>query len=399
MYLIERNLKIYKYFKFFQNMLILGPIMVPFLIYKGLDYAEIFLLQSISAISVFVFEVPTGVIADKISRKFSISMSSIFLIVALLLYVFGMDFFIFTLAEVIFGLGLTMRSGVDSAILYESLISLKRKKEYQKIEMEAFSNIYIGQAIGSISSSLLYTISPSIPFIISLLFIIISLFTSFYFIEIKKHEDNNNSYFSHLKEGCKVFLHNPRIRWALYASAIIVFCIRISFWLYEPYFKGIRLDIAWYGTVFFGLNVICAISARVFIKKIENKRQRKIILLLGVILGISFLFPIIFFNSIGLIFIALGQIARGLYNPVMNFYINNQLSNKYRATVISMVSLSGNISFAIISPFIGSGLDKYGAKSMYLIVGIIALAGTIILLKVRSIQKIKSKKMQLLKQK
>ena len=399
MNLIERNLKIYKYFKFCQNMLILGPIMVPFMLYKGMDYSEIFLLQSISAISVFFFEVPTGVIADKISRKFSLTISNIFLISGLLLYIYGINFFCFVFAEILFGLGLTLRSGVDSAILYESLIILNRKNDYQKIEMKTFSNIYIGQAVGSICSSFFYTLSPKIPFYVSLIFVSFAGFVSLYFVDEGKKEINNNSYFSHLKEGFKLSLKNPRLRWALYASTIIVFCIRISFWLYEAYFKGIRLYIALYGTVFFGLNVLCAVSARIFIKRIENKRQRKIILFMGIILGLSFLFPIIFFNSIGLIFIALGQIVRGLYNPVMNFYINNQISNKHRATVISIVSLSGNISFAIISPFIGNGLDKYEVKLMYFIVGMIVLAGTIILFKIRSIQKLRIKKKHLIEQK
>ncbi|MDK2951786.1 MAG: hypothetical protein PWQ77_1451 [Kosmotogales bacterium] len=391
---LERNLKIYGYFKFCQNMLIIGPILVPFMLYKGLNYSEILLLQSISALSVFIFEVPTGVIADKVSRKFSLVLSSIFMVVGLLFYITQWDFIYFALAETLFGIGLTFSSGSDSAILYESLVSISRKDEYQRIETKVFFNIYIGQAIGSISSSLLYTVSPNLPFYVSFLFMLTAGVISIAFIEPVKMEKNDNSYFRHMIEGFKISLKNPRIRWALYAAAIVGFSIRISYWLYEPYFKGVGIDIAWYGTIFFAYNVVCAVSSRMLIKKFENKRQRKIIVFLGMILGFSFLLPLLFFGFFGIGLIALGQISRGLYRPVMNFYINNQVSDRYRATIISIVSLSGNLFFAIFSPFIGVGLDELGAKAMYLIVGIGALSGTAILWKVRNLQKLRAKKMK-----
>ena len=38
--------------------------------------------------------------------------------------------------------------------------------------------------------------------------------------------------------------------------------------------------------------------------------------------------------------LALQQIVRGLYRPTLNFYINHQIQDEYRATVISLVSLS-----------------------------------------------------------
>ncbi|HQN29455.1 MAG TPA: MFS transporter, partial [Mesotoga sp.] len=74
---MERNVRVYNRFRFSQNMLIIGPVLVPYMIFKGLSYSEIMLLQSISAISVVLFEVPTGSLADRISRKFSLVISSL----------------------------------------------------------------------------------------------------------------------------------------------------------------------------------------------------------------------------------------------------------------------------------------------------------------------------------
>jgi hypothetical protein len=68
---MNRNISVYYRFKFSQNMLIIGPVLVPYMLFKGLSYSEMMFLQSISAVAVVLFEVPTGSIADRVSRKFS----------------------------------------------------------------------------------------------------------------------------------------------------------------------------------------------------------------------------------------------------------------------------------------------------------------------------------------
>jgi len=65
----ERNVSVFLYYRFFNNMLIIGPVLMLFLLWKGLNYTNIMVLQSISAISVLVFEVPTGIVSGSFSGK------------------------------------------------------------------------------------------------------------------------------------------------------------------------------------------------------------------------------------------------------------------------------------------------------------------------------------------
>jgi len=76
-------------------MLIIGPVLVPFMLFKGLSYSQIMLLQSISAVSVIVFEVPTGAIADKFSRRISLFLSGWFCASGLILYIAFESFYLF----------------------------------------------------------------------------------------------------------------------------------------------------------------------------------------------------------------------------------------------------------------------------------------------------------------
>lgn len=92
-----------------------------------------------------------------------------------------------------------------------------------------------------------------------------------------------------------------------------------------------------------------------------------------------------------IVVLGLQQIVRGLYNPTLRFYINHQIKDEYRATVISLVSLSASLGFAIFSPFVGISLDKNGTIPTYLWMGIITLGGTLFLVLLRKLQKLKKK--------
>ena len=149
-------------------MLILGPILVLFLIAKGLSFTEIMVLQSISAVAVVLFEVPTGAVADKIGRKESILLGALLWAISLGFYVVGKSFPMFILAEVIFSLGATFKSGADNALIYDSLKVMGREKEFQSIEGKARSFALYAQAVGSIIAGFVYEVNTNLPFIISI---------------------------------------------------------------------------------------------------------------------------------------------------------------------------------------------------------------------------------------
>jgi MFS family permease len=105
------NIRYYPVYRFFLGMLIIGPVLTPYLRMKGLSYSQVLLLQSVSAAMVVLFEMPTGMVADKVSRKRSLFLSAMCIGVALSLYILFSDFRVFVCAEMIFGIGLTFRSG------------------------------------------------------------------------------------------------------------------------------------------------------------------------------------------------------------------------------------------------------------------------------------------------
>ena len=83
---------------FFQNLFFLSPVAVFFYQQNGLDYFQILSLESILVAFVFLFEVPTGIFADKIGRKKSIIIGMLLLFGAELLFFFSKNYLFFAIA-------------------------------------------------------------------------------------------------------------------------------------------------------------------------------------------------------------------------------------------------------------------------------------------------------------
>lgn len=156
-----------------------------------------------------------------------------------------------------------------------------------------------------------------------------------------------------------------------------MFSARSGFWLYEPYFTLVHIDVVWFGVIFSGFNIIAALSAKYLAGRIKN--QPIILLGMGVMLAVSFFLPAFFIGTWAVSFIGLQQIVRGIYRPTLNSYINQFTQDKYRATIISVISLAVSLTFASLSPFVGKGVDTYGAITIYWAVGAVTLFGISIL--------------------
>ena len=89
------------------------------------SYALAGSLLAILPISQAFFEVPTGVISDKIGRVFSIKLSVALEIVALLLYTLFPTYWILAIGSVILGSTFALTSGNNDALIYDSAASIK----------------------------------------------------------------------------------------------------------------------------------------------------------------------------------------------------------------------------------------------------------------------------------
>jgi len=158
-------------------------------------------------------------------------------------------------------------------------------------------------------------------------------------------------------------------------------------WFAQPFFKAINIPLAYFGILWAVLNFsagVTSLNAHQFDKKYNNY---KILLYFGLAVPTSFI--LLGFNTsvLGLIFILLIYLLRGLATPILRNAINENTTSNKRATVLSIRSLIIRISFAISAPILGYIADNYSlAISFYglaIAVGFFLILSSIKLYRIR----------------
>src|SRR5574344_1716705 len=128
----------------------------------------------------FIFEIPTGIVADVYSRKLSIVIGAVLTGLGLILEG-SISSFIFVLAaQIVWGVGSTFISGSLEAWIAEE----ERSKDLDQIYMKGAQVGQIGSVIGIVLSTVIANFSVRLPIIVSgVLFIILALFLGVYMPE------------------------------------------------------------------------------------------------------------------------------------------------------------------------------------------------------------------------
>jgi MFS family permease len=352
---IAKNISTYYFYSTFAELLIVGPILVLFLTAKGLSFTEIMLLQSVSAVSVFLFEVPTGALADKMGRKYSVMLGAFLWAAGLLLYIVGNSFIVFMLAEITFSLGSAFKSGADSALIYDSLKLLGREKEFSKIEGKARSYALYAQAIGSVLSSFLYERNMYYPMAVSMIFMLVTMAAAFTFKEpdIEKEQGESKlSYLRQIKEsGIYIFTHD-KLKAIVFFSMVFFIFYRTGFWYYQPYMEAVNIPVKYFGLLFFVFNITAAFMSKRS-SYIMERTKPKTLTFMAFMMIISFFILGTVKLWVGVFAILFQQVARGIYRPVTTKYLNKHIPSDKRATILSFQSLCTNLALAAAYPFMG----------------------------------------------
>ena len=106
---------------FFKNLKFFEPYLLIYLLANGLNLFQVGLLQALMEGTVYLLEIPTGLIADHYGRKRALVASFLFYIISFVLFFAGDSFVLYAAAMAFFGIGEAFRSGTHKAMIYRYL--------------------------------------------------------------------------------------------------------------------------------------------------------------------------------------------------------------------------------------------------------------------------------------
>lgn len=363
--------KIYLY-KFFISFWLIAPILIPFYQSNGLSSTQVFIIQSAFAASTLVFEVPSGYLSDVIGRKKTLLIGSLFLPTGVTIYAFSSSFIFFLLAEIVVGVAISMFSGTDSAFIYDTLIELKETNSYKEIEGKSLFYERIGTSLASVTGGLIAVFLIRGPFYVNII-------TSLFLIPIalslreptRKKVSTKNPLLGIHKIIKYSFYHNE-IRALILYSSIVGASSLIGLWSYFMYYESLSLSIPLYGIIFAVFQISSGFGSKYAHIVEERIGRRKS---LEIILSIPILFMLLslHYSYFMILFIFLNACIWGFSGPLFSDYVNKKVESHIRATLLSIMNMSGRVFFIFLSPLFGKIVDVYSLSSAYLFLGIIFL--------------------------
>ncbi|MFW9773219.1 MAG: MFS transporter [Promethearchaeota archaeon] len=348
----------------------------------GLTYSEMMTLQGYFMFIIFVFEIPSGAIADFLGRKKALSLSALTVVIAAFLYSIVPFMLLFYLAETFWAFSIALASGTEEAFMYSSLkVSGEEDKlpnVMGKIQMFNLIALTISAPLGSIIAQYI-----SLQFTMTCLGIIYigAFITSLTYHEPKVNNiKNTGGYLKIIKDGFKELRKNKILRILCFDRLFINIFIFFLFWTYQPYLATLGMTQNEAGYILAAINLVNALFS-VLIPKILQKIKKKLMFLIfvDIISGLSYIslgLTTNLFFGIGILFII---VAFGYPRFLIYTHgINNQIESENRATVLSTINMFGSLSMAILYPiYIGLIVQNLSIFWFFIINGIAILVFTI----------------------
>ena len=345
-------------------------------VWGGLTFFEMMLLQSYFMFMIFIFEIPSGAIADYLSRKTALVLSAIFVVVAAFTYSIYPNIVLFFIAETLWAFSIALSSGSDEAFIYSTLKTMGEEDRLTKVIgrrhlLNIIANV-MSAPLGSIIAGFI-----SLQFTMTCLGLIYigAFITSLTYKEPKfKREEKIARYLTILKDGFNELRKNKILRILCFDRLFVQILIHLLFWTYQPYLTAVNLPIVLFGFILAAMNVFNAIFNVLiprFLEKVNKKKD--LLIIVNIISGFAFVllgFSVIPILGILMLFLIVSfGYTRGL---IYINGINKQIESENRATVLSTINMFGSISMAILYPIVGL-IVQWNLYIMFIIIGIMIL--------------------------
>jgi len=378
---IDKNIRYLYLIKLAKWFTLVMPIIVVFYQDNGLKMTDIMLLKSIYSITVVCIELPSGYCADVWGRKKTLIVGTFLGFCGYVIYSFSYGFLAFLGAEIVLGMGHSLISGADSAIMYDSLLEQKKEKDYLKHEGRLYSAGNFAEALAGIAGGLLAAISLRLPFICQSFVAFIGFPAAILLVEpacasLGKHKGIKDI----LKVVKYAIVDDKELRWNILYSSVIGCSTLTMAWFLQPFFKEAGIPVAWFGFIWTALNLSVGMTSA-YAYRIEKKLgQIKTSLLIAIGISAGYIFGGFNISMVGLIIILVFYLVRGVASPVLKEYVNRLTGSDARATVLSIRNFVIRLIFAFIAPLLGIMTDTISLKWAFILSGSIFLTFSIICL-------------------
>ncbi len=357
--------------------------------YLGFSFNDIGLYEAIISTVIITTELPTGVLADFIGRKWCVFTANTFMLLFALVMGFSSGgMLVIVVAGLFNGLEFSFKSGARTALLYDTLKELERENDFLRVSgrINAFS--IVSGIVGMILGAILFQANPRLPFWLWAAFIGLSLISVVIVYEpLHKKEYTLKKYASDAKKSIFYIFGNRKLLWIIFFFFVADICAE-SYWdvFSQAHLKSQGLNPSLLGLVFAGfagVNAVASYYVDDIEKRLGEKRSLYTIILVE---AAVFLFMGYCGSKIGLVLLLVIFTTNRKFGDLLGeYYRNRYIPSAQRASILSAASLLYNGLFggAVIIWLFGFFIDTLGGSRTLLLSSVSVLVAGLGLLQLR----------------
>ena len=384
----RRDIQFYRFclYGFFKNLRFFEAFLVLFFLEKGLTFLAIGTLYAVREITINIFEIPSGIIADVAGRRRTLMLSFVFYIISFVIFFFSQQYGLFLVAMIVFSLGEAFRSGNHKAMIFHYLqvngwagqkvhyYGITRSWSQMGSALSALSGAAVVFFTGSYKYIFLYSV---IPYVLD--FIMVAGYPRF--LDGDRHRASWRMVAEQFREVFTDLLDGIRSRKVLRIIG--------SLSMYSGYYKGIKdylqaVIATWaiavpilvnmtdkqrssvmVGFVFFLVYIMSSFASRYSGRFADRYANLAIPMNISLAVGLaSGILSGLFYNfelwAVSVVFFIIVYMIENVRKPVGVVYLSNGVSSSVHASVLSVDSQAQSLGAAAVAPLIGIFADLFG---------------------------------------
>ncbi|MHA1592288.1 MAG: MFS transporter [Candidatus Heimdallarchaeaceae archaeon] len=420
----------FRLYGFFKNLRFFEPyLIIMLLVYLGdsdfplLTIGTLFLVQEVFT---YLFEIPSGILADKFGRKNELLLCFLFYVSSFVLYFIGFSlsfdfFFVLFIAAALYGLGESFRSGTHKAMI----LTWTDKNDYSEHKTFVYGRTrswsLIGSTVNGIASIFLVLFLPNAQwvFLIAIIpyvcdFILIATYPKY----MNEHKPRETTFWKEMGKGFKdifIAFKDRRLRKGAFSSAtydaiykslkdyiqpiikiyILVIIANFGLTFNSSILTSDNLIIIILGSMYSLFYLLSSFSSkyayiiRNWFKSVKNSMDILFYLFAGVLILNAIFISVSLPIAVVFLYLLI-YIFQNIRRPLCVDYLGGIMKKEQRATILSAESQIKSILVFVFAPLFGFladfagpliGLDSYySIPILFVLIAIVMIIVNIFLL-------------------
>jgi MFS family permease len=356
---MHRNIRLLAWFNFWTDFRPYAPIAILYFSQVSGSYALGMSVYSVAMLSQSLFEVPTGVFSDMIGRKRTVVCGAVAGLLSLTFYAICGAYPVLIIGGIFEGLARAFYSGNNDALLHDTLAESGQRETFQEYLGKTSSMFQFALGISALIGGLIAAVSFQAVMWVSVIPPLLALGVSLFFVEPKMHTHKSSNIYAHLGTAFQNIVRNPRLR-TISAASVLSYAIGESSWLFRSTFVASLWPVWALGVAQMIGNLTAAIGYY-FAGRLIRRFGEFRLLIGGMSLSEAIdLFGLLVPTVLSPALMASNSIFFGVNNVASRGLLQREFTDEQRATMGSLNSFAGSITFAVFSFLLGALADRIG---------------------------------------